>query len=85
MAASTNDNVFEELDRIDRAILAAIKAHPGQCIASVLRDFKLRHTSQSYARIRQMAAAGLVNRNRLKGKVFVDLTESGRKALAEAA
>lgn len=84
MAASTPE-AFEGLDRVDRAILAAIKAHPGQCIADIVRDSKLRHTSQSYARIRQMASAGLVDRNRQKGKVFVDLTESGRKALAEAA
>ncbi len=86
MAASTPD-AFEGLDRIDRAILAEIKAHPGRCIADVFRHFKLRRASQFYARIRQMAAAGLVeqDRTREKGKVFVDLTESGRKALAEVA
>jgi len=87
MAASSLDNVFKGLDRIDRAILAAIKAHPGQCIAEIVRDSRLRHASKSYARIRQMAAAGLVeqDRTRQKGKVFVDLTESGLKALEEVA
>jgi hypothetical protein len=84
MAATTPD-ASKGLDRIDRAILAAIKAHPGRCIADIVRGSRLRHASQSYARIRHMAALGLVNRNCQKGRVFVDLTESGRKALAEVA
>lgn len=74
------------LDSIDLALLAAIEAHPGQHMAAVLRDFERRRTSQSCARIKQMAAIGLVelDRTREKGRVFVDLTDAGRKMLAEA-
>jgi DNA-binding IclR family transcriptional regulator len=84
-ASSSAPDASKRLDRIDMAILAAIKAHPGQCIADIVRGSKLRHASQTYARIRHMAALGLVNRNCQKGRVLVDLTESGRKALAEVA
>jgi DNA-binding MarR family transcriptional regulator len=74
------------LDSIDRALLAAIEAHPGQHVAAILEDFELRRTTQAYARIRQLAKAGLVelDRTRVKGRVFAALTNSGRKALAEA-
>ncbi len=75
------------LDSIDAALLAAIKAHRGQCIADILREFKLRCASASYTRIEQLADAGLVELDRTsqKGRVVCHLTESGLKALEEVA
>lgn len=74
------------LDSIDRALLAAIEAHPGQHVAAILEGFELRRTSQAYARIRLLAKAGLVelDRAREKGRMFATLTDTGRKTLAEA-
>jgi len=74
------------LDSIDKALLAAIKAHPGQHMAGVLRGFKLLRGSQSHARIRRLAAGGFgeLDRTSQRGRVFCNLTEAGRKVLAEA-
>ncbi|MCK9442712.1 MAG: hypothetical protein M0Q13_14980 [Methanothrix sp.] len=74
------------LDSIDIALLAAIKARPGQHMAEVLRGFTLLRESQSYDRIRRLAAWGFVELDRTsqRGKVFCNLTEAGRKALAGA-
>ncbi len=75
------------LDSIDVALLAAIKTHPGQCIADILREFKLRCASASYVRISQLASVGLVELDRTsqKGRVVCHLTESGQEALEEMA
>ncbi|MCX6677391.1 MAG: hypothetical protein NTU95_05540 [Methanothrix sp.] len=74
------------LDSIDKALLAAIEARPGQHMAGVLRGFKLRRGSQSHARIRQLATGGFVKLDRTsqRGRVFCHLTDAGKKSLAEA-
>ncbi len=73
------------LDSVDKALLAAIKARPGQHMAAVLRGFRLMRESQSYARIRRLAAGGFVELDQTsqRGRAFCHLTDAGRRVLLE--
>ncbi len=74
------------LDSIDMALLGAIRAHPGQHMAEVLRGFTLVGESQAYARVRGFDAGGFVKLDRVsrRGRVFCHITEVGEKTLVEA-
>ncbi|MFZ2472758.1 MAG: hypothetical protein WAW52_12575 [Methanothrix sp.] len=73
------------LDSIDKALLTAIKARPGQHMAGVLRGFKLVRATQSYTRLRQLAAGGFVELDRTsqRGRVFCHLTDAGERCSEE--
>lgn len=73
--------------KINLPLLRSVANHNGSMASVIIEPFlKLRHESGVRAQLDQLKAAGYIelDRRSVKGRVFVKMTEAGKRALEEA-
>jgi DNA-binding PadR family transcriptional regulator len=77
----------EDRKKINIPLLQAVANHDGAMASVIIEPFlKLHHESGVRAQLDKLAAAGYIelDRRSVRGRVFVRITEAGRRALEEA-